>query len=468
MSADLNLKEEIRPLSRVREWGRNPREGHYEGMEELEESLAMVGLQDAIHVWVRPDGDYLLKGHRRFRAMGNLGWVECRMVPHFFEDEAEAYLYLLQDHGHTVALNSAEKLVAMQNGVALGLSADELAPAMGVTVETAQLWFDLGEQLPQVGREALARGTLSMNVAEQILRVDKEDRAKVVQLVLRDSLTNEPMGASQARQFIELQYVLPAKWRRDWVAMSPKLRKRYAAAEGFVVVEWEERLNYVMGDSGQPEADYEYGDGLMSRGGELWMTRAQALGVPVYVVPAPRHEDKMVLVVHRKMIRDAESAVERAAAAESGPVEERVSSTDGGDVVPESGSVAPARDVMAEAEAEAEALAVWLRVMLRRIYEHLCCNPTVVMTNEPWKPLFEYLANLVTDVDAGAAEAWLGVRSAEEMLEWMRKDTKQRAPLRLVLMLLLCAESDASSMPRRVISEVAAGLGVEVEGGEGR
>lgn len=468
MSADLNLKEEVRPLARVREWEMNPRGSKYEGMDELEESLAMVGLQDAIHIWERPDGDYLLKGHRRFRAMGNLGWTECRMVAHRFEDEAEAFLYLLQDHGHTVALNSDEKLVAMGNGVAMGLTAAELAPALGVTEERAQLWFDLGVELPQNGREALATGRLSLNVAELILRVEKEDRAKAVQLVLHDSITNEPMGASQAKNFIDAQYVMPAKWRRDWLAKGPKLKKKYATEAGFVIVPWDDRRLYVMGDSGQPETDYEYGDGTMARGGELWMTRAQALGVPVYVVAAPRHADGQVLVVHKKMLRDAESALVREAGkvAEDAPVSERESVVDGGDFVE-----APVKDVGGDAgmTQEEDALGRWLQGSLRRINEHLCNNTTDVMMSgpsSPWRLLYEFLANLVTDVDAGAAEAWLGLTSREEVLAWMQKDTKVRAPMRVVLMMLLCAESDASSQPKAVISAAAEGLGVVLEGGE--
>ena len=39
-------------------------------------------------------------------------------------------------------------------------------------------------------------------------------------------------------------------------------------------------------------------------------------------------------------------------------------------------------------------------------------------------------------------------------------DKKQRAPMRCALMLLLCAESDSSDEPMKVISEVAKAIGV--------
>ncbi len=440
----------------------NPRGGMYEGLEELKASLREVGLQDAIHVWVRADGDYLLKGHRRYRAMSELGWLSCRMVCHDFADEAEAYLYLLQDHGHTVALNSDEKLVAMMNGVRLGMTVEDLAPALGVTEERAQLWFDLADGLPQCGREALAAGKMSLNVAELMLRVDAEKRREAVQMVLRDSISGEPMGFHAAQNYIQATYVLPEKWRKAWAMMSLKLRKKHKPEDGFHFVAWEDRADYVMGDSGQPQPEYEYGDGFVKRGGEMWMTKAQALGVPVYVVPAPRHADEYVLVVHRKMVRDAEAVAE--------PENDEATSMNHEEAERAAGlsfGEATGDGELRAAEAAADTLGAWLRVSLGAIYEHLSAQPTLVMTSEPWKPLHAFLANLVTDVDAGAAEAWLGVRSQEELMAWMAKDTRARSPMRLVLMLLLCAESDASSEPDTVIRQVAAALGVQVEGMEG-
>jgi hypothetical protein len=55
----------VRSLERVKFWEWNPRGSNYRGMPELVSSLAREGLQDAIHVWERVDGDYLLKWHSR-------------------------------------------------------------------------------------------------------------------------------------------------------------------------------------------------------------------------------------------------------------------------------------------------------------------------------------------------------------------------------------------------------------------
>jgi hypothetical protein len=116
------------------------------------------------------------------------------------------------------------------------------------------------------------------------------------------------------------------------------------------------------------------------------------------------------------------------------------------------------KDVVTDAE---EQMRMWLRTWLGAIYEALLMNPTDVMTKEPWLPLQAFLSPLTTDVDAGALHAWLEIDSRKGAQEWIASDTKNRAHLRTTLMLLLCAESDASSQPEKVIRAVAAALGID-------
>lgn len=452
----------VRSLERVMEWELNPRRGTFRGIAELCESIRTVGLQDAIHVWERTDGDYLLKGHRRVRAMREMGMTECEQVVHRFESAEEAFLFLLQDHGHTDGLDNEEKIVAVENGVGLGLTAAEIAPALGVKEERVQLWFDLGNELPLAARSALGRGALSMNVAEMLLAVAKEDRVSATQLVLHDPTTNEPMAPAAARAAIESRYVLPKKWEAEWVALAAKLKKKGAKViDGFEYVEFADRLDYLQGNSGQPWAEYEYGDGFIpgDAKGRRWMEQAQELGVPVMVVAAPSHVDGHVLLVSRKMLRDAAVAGKRTEE-DRGPEEE----------VKVPGRELSKRDEEEKAAGEsdqpdvkARRLGVWLKTWLGAIYEALLANPTDVMTKEPWLPVRGFLAHLVTDVDAGAFEAWTGIAERSAALAWMEADGKNRAHLRTALMLLLCAESDASDEPERIIREVATALGVDGE-----
>lgn len=459
----------VRSLARVMEWEINPRRGVYRGMEELKTSLLREGLQDAIHVWERVDGDYLLKGHRRTRAMKELGWTECLQVVHQFEDEWEAFAFLLEDHGHTVPLDAEEKIVAIEQGVKLGMTTADLAPMMGVTEERAQLWFDLGEMLPTGARSALALGNLSVNTAELLLLIlDPKKRREASAHILNDPETGEPMAHGQAKAFIQARYVLPEKWHRDWLELESKLRKKKKVVDGFNYVEWKDRLDFVLGDSGQPQPEFELGESYYPKDteGRSWEQVAVGLQVPVYVCAAPRHAEGFVTLVNSAMMRDALTV--RVAPVESGEEEDEDDAKDSegehddlraaflaGQVPEEFMKGDPAAPVD---DREAERLRVWLKTWLGAIYEHLVSKPTDAMTTGPWRPLHAFLARLTTDVDAGALEAWRGIASGAEALEFINSDVKQRAPLRLAILLLLCAESDASDQPEKVIREVAGAL----------
>lgn len=461
----------MRSLARVMEWEKNPRRGVYTGIAEMKESLIANDLQDAIHVWERAEGDLLLKGHRRLRAMKELGWTDCRQVVLHFADEREAYLYLLQDHGHTVALNPEEKIAGVETGVALGLTVAELAPAMGVKEETAQLYFDLGQILPVSGRTALATGQLSLGVAELLKAVeDADDRHAAVQCLLKDSVNGDPMGVKQAHNYIQAMYVLPKKRHEAWIKLSAHLRKKvHKVEDGFAFVEWHARLEYVQGESGQPYPDYQFGDGFIPKDGRRWMEKAAALQVPVYVVPAPLHVDGYVLLVSTKMLRDAE----KVPAAGGGDVaESETDETDRTDTegdAPEGGGGAEVSDVQemttdaargVPTTGRVEVAAGWLRVMLGAIYEHLVAAENAVWANGPWEAVMESLVSRPGIY--GAVEAFVGAQDPQQLWEWVGKDTKARAPMRIALMLALCEATRMDEDPKKTIRAVAEALGMDV------
>lgn len=454
----------VRSLERVKFWQWNPRGVNYRGIPELMQSLAREGLQDALHVWETTEGDLLLKGHRRFEAMQQLGWTECKQVVHQFADEAAAYRFLLEDHGHTDPLDAEEKIVAVEHGVKLGMRTDELAPCLGVSEERCQLWFDLGKLLPQGARSALSDGRLSVNTAELLLLVtDAAERRMAAQMILKDIETGEPMAHGQAKAYIQAHYVLPEKWRREWLETEIKLKKKFKVSAGHRYVAWADRKDYLMGESGQPEPEYEFATTFLPRDkeGRTFGEVALALDVPIFIVPAPLHKEGYVALVLSSMLRDAMSVTSGGgmghdADADSGP-EDEDGLTDSDQEQPEDVGPGESHD------AEVDRLGQWLRRSLGAIYEALLLNPTVVMTKEPWLPVQAVLAHLATDVDAGALSAWLGIRERDDALAWIASDTRNRAHLRTTLMLLLCVESDSSATPEAAIRQVAAALGVAVE-----
>ncbi len=459
-----------RSLARVKPWEKNPRQGVYRGVEVLAESLAAIGLQDAIHVWVRVDGDYVLKGHRRLEAMRLLGWEVCDQVVVEFEDEAGAYRYLLQDHGHTDALDSWERCVAARGGVALGMTADELAPAMGVKVERVQLWLDLEAGLPSAAKSALAKGVLSVNTAELLLAVEGEDRRKVTQLVLKDQVTGDVMSHGQAKAFIQATYVMPNKWRKEWEGKVPGLKRKFPMADGYEVVPWEEKGTFVQGESGQPWGDFEFADGFPVRGDVRlsWGERAKAVGVPVQIVAAPLHKDEMVRLVNKKLLVMAEAQAAAARVRDAVGVDEdadededeggaEVIGVDLGDGIWVR-SVGSGDVVDREAESEDE-MGVRMKVILGGIMEKITLRPAAAMTTGVWELLLPHLVHAATDVDGGAAEAWTGCRGYDELWARVQGDMGQRGAIRWALMLMLCIESDGAVDPLEGMTAMAGVVG---------
>lgn len=467
---------ESRATARLRNWPHNPRtEDEYEDIPELMENLRQHGQDDAIHVWETPEADWVLKGNRRTVAIKELGWLECKQVVHRCKDEVEAMDICLRDHGHSVALNPSEKIKAAENALRMGMGVDRTAAALGVDQSRVQLWFQLGEILPWRARNALADGDLSMNTAQHLLEVEKEDLAAAVQLVLCDPVTNEPMSHGAAVAAIDAQFVKPAQWRRAWQELEIKLKKKERRViDGYHYVPWDQRLDYVLGETGQPEPSYEFAEDYVPRDpqGRTWGAKAKDLGVPVYVVPAPRHEDKHVCVVSARMVRDAEAVKSGEQAAESGGQEESGEGSIGDESrklkAESSGGEEVGTGRRGDAEGEmADVLSgAMTKALLGAIFEKLVEKPAAVMTSDVWLPLWPFLARLVTDVDSGACEAWLGKLDKDGLIEKATADKKQRAPMRWAFLMLLCAESDASDgfeSLHGLMEEVATHLGIKVK-----
>ena len=471
-----------RSLERVRHWPLNPRYNVDDHGEDLDESLERCGLMDKIHVWVTVDGDWVLRGNRRLASMRRKGWTACGQVLVECADEREALLYCLEDVGNTVPLTVSEKIDAVRCGVKVGLCADELCGPLAMTSERVQLYFDLGTLLPSRGREALHEGKLAVETAEMIVRVEDEKlRLKAVQMVLLDPLTKEPLAPGMARAMLEQEFLRPQKWAKAWAVLEPKLKKKLRVVEGYQFVPWEDREEYVQGPSGQPHGEYELADVYMPKDaeGRTWGQVAKALGAPVFVCAAPMHKEEHVLLVGRKMVREAAAASQRNEEGrmtnEEGEQRRAEVRADGKDDGGESeemsgaGRDLPVDDEMGERElCRQERLRVWLKVWLGAIFEALVASPTDVMTKEPWLPLGGFLAHLVTRPGARAFEAWTGYNHADGALAWMRCDTRQRSYLRHALMLLLCAESDASDQPEAMIRAVAEALGIDGKALEAR
>jgi hypothetical protein len=336
-----------------------------------------------------------------------------------------------------------------------------------VKVDRVQLWLDLEAGLPSAAKVALAKGVLSVNTAELLLAVEGEDRRKVTQLVLKDQVTGDVMSHGQAKAFIQATYVMPNKWRREWEGKVPGLKRKFPMADGYEIVSWEEKGTFVQGESGQPWGDFEFADGFPVRGDVRlsWGERAKAVGVPVQIVAAPLHKDELVKVVNKKLLVMAEAQAVKSVEAhtkslsdegeldeDEGDGESEVIGVDLGD----GGGVKVVVDEEAEYEDE---MGVRMKVILGGIMEKITLRPAAAMTTGVWELLLPHLVHAATDVDGGAAEAWTGCRSYEELWERVQGDMGQRGAIRWALMLMLCIESDGAVDPLEGMTAMAGVVG---------
>ena len=241
--------------------------------------------------------------------------------------------------------------------------------------------------------------------------------------------------------------------------MQTQLKKKFKVIDGYIYVDYEIMSDYTMGLSGQPYPDFEYGDGLMPKGtdGERWQEKAKRLGVPVYVVPAPLHCDKFVLLVSWKMIRDAESVK---------PADRPADVTE----TPEQDDEQMHVDFIACQEPDVEKHAdlndeqrAQVKLFMGAIWESLQEKPSIAMTSGPWELVLD---RLVFQAEVGmdwALNAWLGINSTDELVMWLKQDKRQRAPLRQALMLLMAAEIDAVGSPGYMLKRMAQEVGLDAD-----
>lgn len=456
-----------RSLERVKHWPLNPRYDVDDHGEDLDESLERCGLMDKIHVWVTTEADWVLRGNRRLASMLRKGWPACGQVLVECADERDALLYCLEDVGNTVPLTVSEKIDAVRTGVKVGLCADELAGPLALSSERVQLYFDLGTLLPAKGREALHEGRMAVETAEMIVKVEDEKlRAKAIQMVLQDALTREPLAPGMARAMLEQEFLRPQRWEKEWTVLEPKLKKKLKVIDGYQFVTWKERDEYVQGPSGQPNAEYELADTYMpkDKDGRTWEQVAKAHGAPVFVCPAPMNKCEYVLLVSRKMVKQAaaQSASVDSATVDSAPVGQSDSASvgqwDG------AGTDLPVDDELGESilrrSDEADESREWLRERLGAIYEALMEAPTDAMGKGPWEALMPYLA---TQAQGAALEAWRGITTVDGAKAFIEGDRKIRWYLRQALLLLLCGQYEQAETPemgRDVIEAVAESLGL--------
>ena len=162
------------------------------GIEELADSIDLIGLQQPLVVTKTDSGYLLIAGHRRFEAVKTLGWdsVPC-IVSKPINNELEM-LALIQTNTQTRDLTYAERMEAVKRTEEILLSLkekgykfsgrlrDKIGEIVGEKGSTIARMQVIDKNLINEGKEMLAKGELIPEVAYQMQQMPSEQQKEIV------------------------------------------------------------------------------------------------------------------------------------------------------------------------------------------------------------------------------------------------------------------------------------------------
>ena len=162
------------------------------GIEELADSIDLIGLQQPLVVTKTDSGYLLIAGHRRFEAVKSLNWdtVPC-IVSKPINNELEM-LALIQTNTQTRDLTYAERMEAVKRTEEILLSLkekgykfsgrlrDKIGEIVGEKGSTIARMQVIDKNLINEGKEMLAKGELIPEVAYQMQQMPSEQQKEIV------------------------------------------------------------------------------------------------------------------------------------------------------------------------------------------------------------------------------------------------------------------------------------------------
>jgi hypothetical protein len=378
-------------------------------------------------------------------------------------DENEAFLHLITMQNGADPFDARELAMASRTAMEMGIEKERLIGVMHRSEETVQLYLDLGT-LPHRVQEAVYRGKLALGTAGLMRQLSKEQMELAMDGVLNNPITQEPMTEGQAKVYIENQFLKPERWRKEWVVLAPKIKRKLIGqgweADRIDVVAWEDREQFVMSEA-VPVGSYmmwdEYiEDALMLNPGEpmTWGKLAHDLGVPWHLAPAAARVEKHLCLVKLSAVKDADStSAERVL---RGKGETRKVLAKPSDAMPERVDATVTAEVpeVDDLELSAEVPVAFDEVRWRKIHGALMLRPESAMQNALWESLMEIVWRDIAD--RLPADAYASIMGE------LNRDEVKRKGLRWCLLacvaLALCEPPDEDAL--HVVEE---SLGVQVK-----
>lgn len=394
------MKEATRELIDVKllaPWEKNPRGGELRGIDEFAAQVEREGgIREDLHVFVLNARATIMQGHRRHAVALKLG-IPALWCKVYEFSEAEAFLHLLTLQNGCDPFDDRELALASRTAISLGIERPDLTGAMHRSEETVQLYLDLG-RLPHRAQEMVYKRKLALGTAGRLIRLMESTDTETVQDVLGDlvnSITGEPMTEQQAKVYLDQRFFIPQEQRRKWLEAMAKMQKtKHRLCDGFSYVSWEQRDQFVMegaiAQTAYARADEHIAEKEMIDPGKpmTWGQLAQALGVPIFVAPAPNADGKYLLLVRTSAVRDADGVREIAErvlhCAETRKLErEKLAMGDGAGTEP----MTVTTDASANDENPEVAAAQFPMERWRAVQARLLARKESVMQDAAWKPL---------------------------------------------------------------------------------
>lgn len=158
--------------------------GVEEGLDELENSIAKIGLQQPVVVHRKDDKYHLIIGQRRYLACRNLGWRTIPALITQVKSDKDAAILSFSENIHRLDLGYGDKMRVATVLLDKLKSVNNVAKELGVTPQTVRNYLGYAgvpEQLKEMVDQRKITATTAMYIASNI--ADEEEAVNIAKAV---------------------------------------------------------------------------------------------------------------------------------------------------------------------------------------------------------------------------------------------------------------------------------------------
>ncbi len=170
-------------------------------IENLKESIELIGLSQPIEVWDDGERFVIISGHRRYKAFCELyekGYEEYRAIPCIFKDElneTEAEIHLifgnsatreLSDHEKSIQVSKLEELLEkwQKEGKKIeGRKRDIIANQLKISKTQVGRYQSINKNLSEELKEELKNNNINLTTASELSRLDENKQKEQLEKI---------------------------------------------------------------------------------------------------------------------------------------------------------------------------------------------------------------------------------------------------------------------------------------------